>query len=141
MTTTVTPPPTPLLRRVRPVHLALAVVVVALVVAVTRLAPDPSFIERIALENPTEFDIAVEARGGGGREGAIGLATVRRATTATVEKTPDLGAVWVFRFSAHDVPAGEVRFTRAELERMGWKVRIPDDAAGRLRAQGAVPPP
>lgn len=127
------------LGRLRPAHLAVAVAVVALLVAFTRLLEQPSFVERISFENPTVYDLSVEVSDAG-RAAWSPIVTAGRTGTVTAEQVYDVGGVWVFRFSAQGREGGELRLTRAQLEADGWKVRIPERIGTQLQAVAAPPP-
>ena len=51
----------------------------------------------------------------------------------------DQGSTWTFRFSSQGRVVGDLVSTRADLERGGWRVVIPDTFAESLRADGVVP--
>lgn len=125
--------------RLRPAAVLVALAALVAGVVVLRLLAGPGFVDRISFENPTVYDLHVEVRGGGG-DGWLALATSVRQDTAVVEDVVDVGAVWVFRFSAQGTAAGELRVTREELERDGWRVIVPDRVGERLR-ELAVPAP
>lgn len=127
-----------LLRQLRPAHLIVALAAIALFVVVTRLLAVPNFIERISFENPTVYDISIEAAGPD-REGWSAIATARREATTAAEEIPDIGDEWVFRFSAQGDSGGELRLTRAQLASDDWRIHIPESVGERLQAAGAPP--
>lgn len=128
-----------LLRQLRPVHLIGALAALALVVLVMRLFTETSYIERIAFENPTAYDLSIEA-GGPDRGGWLAIATARRESTTVAEEVLDIGDEWVFRFSAQGESGGEVRLTRAQLASDDWRVCIPERVGQQLQAVAAPPP-
>lgn len=127
------------LSQLRPAHLLGALAALALVVLVMRLSTETSFIERISFENPTVYDLSIEA-GGPDRDGWLEIATARREATTVAEEVLDIGDVWVFRFSAQGESGGELRLTRAQLASDGWRVRIPERVGEQLQAVAAPPP-
>ncbi len=129
----------PLLSRLRPAHLVVALVGLALFGLLTRFLAGPNFIERITFENSTVYDVSIEAAGPD-RDGWVSIATARREATTAAEEVPDLGDEWVFRFSAQGENGGELRRTRAQLASDEWRVDIPESVGEQLRAAGAPPP-
>lgn len=127
-----------LLSQLRPAHLFVALGAIALFVLVTRLLAGPNFIDRISFENPTIYDISIEASGPD-RDGWVAIATARPEATTAAEEVLDIGDEWVFRFSAQGVSGGELRLTRAQLADDAWRVRLPESVGEQLRAAGALP--
>lgn len=114
---------------------ALAAVLAGAVAGITRL---PGHVDRVVLDNPHEFDIAVDVSAEpGGPTVSLGAADHDERTV--IDEVLDAGDVWVFRFSYAGVDAGEVALRRTTLERTGWQVRVPDSVAARLRAAGFGP--
>lgn len=122
----------------RPAYLLVALAALALFLLLPRLIAETSFIERISFENPTVYDISIEA-GGPDRDGWLAIATATRGATSVAEEVLDIGEVWVFRFSAQGESGGELRLTRAQLASDDWRVRIPERVGELLRARGAPP--
>jgi hypothetical protein len=113
--------------------------VLALVVwsaTTNRLRVDAAHVKSFTVVNPTPYDIGVEITDAQ-REGwlSLGDAEDRRATT--FQEVLDQGGVWIVRFA--DGEAGELRVTRADLERNGWRVQIPSEAEARLRPSWGPP--
>lgn len=98
----------------------------------------PPFVDAITISNPHEWHVEVEVDGPD-RSSWIGLGGVGRATTHTYRSVIDSGKEWMFRFSYGGRDGGELTLSRAELERGGWKVTVPDEFVRRMRAAG-VPP-
>jgi hypothetical protein len=48
----------------------------------------------------------------------------------------DQGEVWIFRFRHWGDPIRELSLTRAELERNGWRLEVPDEVEERLQELG-----
>lgn len=127
-----------LLSQLRPAHLVVALGAIASVVLVTRLLAGPNVIERISFENPTVYDISIEAAGPD-RDGWAAIATARREATTAAEEVLDIGDVWVFRFTAQGESGGELRLTRAQLASDDWQIHIPARVGEQLQAAGAPP--
>lgn len=120
--------------------LAVVVAVVVVVVAIPRLFDSPPLVDRLAVENPTGYDISIEATDGH-RRGWVAVGTAQRATTTTFEEIVDRGDVWIFRFSAQGQDGGELRVARHQLDRDRWHVRIPVEVGEQLEMNGASLPP
>lgn len=98
----------------------------------------PPFVDAVTISNPHEWNVELDV-GGSDRSTWIGLGSVGRETTRTYRSVIDSGNEWVFRFSYGGIDGGEMVLSRAELERGGWKITVPDEFAQRMRAAG-VPP-
>ena len=110
------------------------------VLAVHPVLGGPSFVHRLTIENPSEFDVTV-AVSAAGRQEQLSLGTVGHRSSIELQDVIDQGSQWAFHFSAGGRDGGEVRVPRAELSRNGWRLQIPQEVVARLRARGAVPPP
>jgi hypothetical protein len=121
--------------------LALAVgVLVIIVLVVHPVLGGPSFVPRLTISNPSEFDMTV-AVSPAGRQERLALGTVGHRTSLDLQDVIDQGSQWAFHFSAGGRDGGEVRVPRSQLSDNGWRLQIPEGVAVRLRARGAVPPP
>ena len=100
----------------------------------------PSFVKRVTISNPSEFDVTVSVSPSRHQE-LMALGTVPHRSTLDVQDVIDQGSRWTFHFSANGRDGGELQVDREQLARNDWRVQIPDGVAARLRAQGAVPPP
>lgn len=105
-----------------------------------RLLEEPAVVSRITFENPTAYDLTIEATDAEG-SGWLPLGTARRKDTTTVERIIDKGDTWIFRFAGQGEQGGELRIERAQLERESWRVRIPDRIGADLAVKGAPPTP
>ena len=97
------------------------------------------YVERIVIDNPTDFIANVDVTGGA-RDGWLGIATADAHSAKTVEQVYDQGSTWIFRFS-YSGHEEEIQISRAELARSDWRVQVPDSFASALRARGVPPPP
>lgn len=142
-TTTATRPdggtPAAFYRPVIPAGVVVALVLAA-AVPLMRLLETPSFVDRISVENPTRYDIGIDVTDAD-RDGWMAIGTARRATSSTFQEIIDQGDVWIFRFRAQAEDGGELRVTRQELERDGWKLTIPESVGDDLQSKGAAFPP
>ncbi len=122
--------------------LAALVVVAAVAFAVggPRLLRGPAFIDRVAIVNPSEYDLDVDVSGGH-RDGWMSVTTAHKGSTTQVEEVIDQGAVWVFRFKAAGYEGGELRTEREDLRRAGWSIEVPASVIDHLRQQGAPTTP
>jgi hypothetical protein len=114
--------------------------VVIAVLVVHPVLGGPSFVHRLTIANPSEFDVAV-AVSPVGRQERLPLGTVGHRSSIDVQDVIDQGTQWAFHFSAGGRDGGEVHVPRAELGRNGWRLQIPAEVVARLRAGGAQPPP
>lgn len=111
------------------------VLVLAVLVSATET---PGHIESITITNPHQWSAGVEAAGED-RKGWVGIGVVDATATQTFGKILDQGRVWAFRFSYAGVGGGELVVPRADLQRSGWKITLPDEFAERMRAAGVGP--
>ncbi len=99
----------------------------------------PAHIDAISFDNPTMYDITVEANDG--QDAAwTPVGTVEAGESITFERVFDQGEEWVFRFSSQGRDAGELARTRAQLEESGWQVAVPASVGAALQADGAPEP-
>jgi hypothetical protein len=126
--------------RGRAVRIALmAVLGVAVMWAVTIGLRGPSLVNRITIDNPSEYDIHIDVREpGSSARLPVGVANQRCVTS--FESVIDQGSVWVVEFRAQDLDGGRLTLDRSQLERDNWTIRVPTAVVESLR-QTAVPPP
>lgn len=110
----------------------LVVLLAAVSIASVGCIDAPRYVDRVTIVNGTEFDLGVEVTGPD-RTGWLPLALVPAGSETVVEEVADQGAMWVFRFRHWGDPVGELSIARAELERDGWRVAVPEDVGERLR--------
>lgn len=122
-------------RRARIADFAIASVVVVMLVAVPRFLDAPHRVDRLTVENPTGYDISIEVTDRR-RRGWVAVGTVQRATTSTFEEIVDQGDVWIFRFSTQGEDSGELQVARQQLERDGWRMRVPAEVGEQLEVEG-----
>lgn len=140
MSPVVTPAPPARIRRRGDILLVLAGVLTLVVVVAVFLpaAGTPGHIENITVTNPHEWPANVEAAGEN-RQGWVGMGAVDATGTRAFEEILDQERLWVFRFSYAGVDAGELMISRADLQRSGWRITVPDEFANRLGAAGVGP--
>jgi hypothetical protein len=111
--------------------LFVAALAIALFIPVASTLHTGTFVDHVRIANPSKFDVEVDVTTAA-NDGWMGLGTAINRNTTVFDEVYDQGAIWIFRYRALDQHT-EVRMTRADLERAGWTVRIPDDFAARLR--------
>jgi hypothetical protein len=133
------PRPAPARRRSDILGLLAAGVGLVAALGVLFLAMDaPPHVERVTINNPHEWSAAVEVSDER-QQGWVGLGIVNKGVTHPFEEVLDQGRTWVFRFSYAGVDGGELRVSRADLQRSGWKIAVPDEFATRMREAGLEP--
>lgn len=130
----------PLHRRIRLWHPIAAAAVIVAIVFGAPLLEQPTFIDRITVDNPTRFDITIYVTEDD-RDGWMAVGTARREERSTFEEIYDQGPVWIFRFSAQGEIGGQLRLTRHQLEHDRWRLVIPERISEELQAKGAPFPP
>lgn len=139
---------TPILTRPRPApprsrgDVAAAVVAavagIALLLLVMPSLRLPSYVDAVSVSNPHVWHVEIDVgRPDGSRW--IGLGRVGREKTQTFQSVIDPGDEWMFRFAYGGIGRGDVVVSRAELERAGWKLTVPEEFAERMRAAGVSP--
>jgi hypothetical protein len=108
--------------------------VLALLLVAACTGPPPT-VEEITIVNPTDYDLDVDVTGGE-RDGWLPVAIVKARTEDVAQEVIDQGEVWIFRFLHWGDPVGEVRLTRGDLERDGWRVEVPAGIGERLQQLG-----
>lgn len=126
----------------RLVHLWWVLAGVVVLTAGLLLAPllrMPAHVDALSFENPTAYDITIEANDG--HDAAwTPVGTVDAREAITFERVSDQGDEWVFRFSSQGRDAGELTRTRAQLEEADWQIAVPATVGATLRADGAPEP-
>jgi hypothetical protein len=94
-----------------------------------------SYVPRIEIANPTDYDLSVEVRGDGD-ESRLELGIAKKGRDSVTEEVIDLGEDWIFTFAYLGEEAGSVSVKRSELESAHWKFVIPEEIGNRLREKG-----
>lgn len=118
----------------------ITIAAVAILIPLSKMSAPPPFVARLTFVNPTEYHLDVEVTDAE-RDGWLAVGTVHKNQSTTMDDTIDQGEVWIFRFRAQGQDGGELRVSRAQLERDRWTVQIPAQIGDTLRAQGAPAPP
>lgn len=114
---------------------------VALLLMTRLLFQDPTFVDRLSVTNRSGYDVRVEVAAPDGTDWMPLRVAVQHCTTS-IQLVIDPGSTWRFRFHAQGVDGGEEIVTRAELERAGWTLQIPDAVESQLATRAApLPPP
>jgi hypothetical protein len=100
---------------------------------------DPTFIERVSVDNPGGYDIQVTVAGE--HSGSMPLGVALQHCVTTFHEVIDQGVAWRISFRAQGLDGGDVLVGRASLERDGWTYRIPDSVTAQLAQLGAPLPP
>ena len=117
-----------------PIAVLAALIVVALLAP--RLQPGP-FIRRVTVVNHSEYAFDVDVAGSNTDEWMpLGTANVRSSTS--VASVFDQGATWTIRFRVQGRELGQIVESRAELERAGWQVVVPERFVAQLRSSGVA---
>lgn len=127
-------------RRWRAWYMVPLLALVPVMLPLTSLLDGPAVVDRITVENPTNYDITVHVSNAEGRDW-LAAGTVRRRSTDDLEQIIDQGEMWTFRFSAQGEEGGQLRRTRQELQSARWRIRLPDGVNQELQAKGALFPP
>ena len=124
-------------RRTLPTRLVdvVAATLFALVVTVV-LVDEPSRTPDITIENDTPYDLTIKISDRNGDDW-MGFALVDAQSEVVVQQPIDHGAQWILSYGV----GGEVAIERSDLERAGWRMRVPDAVAARLAAAGVAQSP
>ena len=120
--------------------IVLGVLAVVAVFVIAQLLAPPHYVSRVTFQNPTPYELTVEASGAHG-DGWLQLGTIDRRSATQVGEVYDVGGTWEFRVWAQGQEAGRFRLTRAQLEQSGWKVQIPRKIGDDLTAAGVARQP
>jgi hypothetical protein len=71
----------------------------------------------------------------------MAVGSVRRESTLTFRDIVDQGDSWTFQLSAQGKDGGKLQLSKADLEKAGWQVEIPQSVSDKLLSQGAEFPP
>jgi hypothetical protein len=88
----------------------------------------------VSVQNPTEYAMLVEVSGAHG--GWLPIGTIDRHASTSFGQVYDVGDAWRFRVTSQAHDGGTFRLSRAQLERSGWHVRIPQHIVDALRSDG-----
>lgn len=97
-----------------------------------------SYVERVVLVNPTEYDVLVDVRSADGKSW-LGLGIAKRDSETLVQEVIDQGETWVFRFSYVGEHLGQDRISRSDLVRNRWRYEIPERVGETLKEKGYAP--
>ena len=94
-----------------------------------------SYIPKIEIENPTEYDLLVGVRASEDAS-RLQLGIAKKDRALVTEQVVDLGQNWIFTFEYLGEEAGSASVKRSELESAQWKFVIPEEVGNRLRERG-----
>lgn len=109
-------------------------VCVAFAVGLFMMAIEPARIDRLAVTNPSEYQIRIRA-------GNSSLGDVEAETNRLYPDVFDQGDRWVLSFASQSIEAGAIEVDRSVLANNNWTVVIPDDIIEILRAAPIEPAP
>ena len=107
------------------------------VVGLTTSCSDPSFVEKVEIANPYEYDVIAAVSGDG--KAWLSLGVLNRGDEVTRLQVIDLGERWFFRFRYpydDDVEPAVLSLTRSDLAGVAWRVEVPRSLAETLRKRG-----
>ncbi len=135
------PRPQPLPQAKRPDGLLYVTLALALVGLVALIAPAlelPPVVPELTVENPHQWNVSVTVTDAD-REASLAVGALGRETTQIFHRIIDQGERWVFSFRYGGVDGGELVLSRKELEGAGWRIKVPDEFATRIRTAGFHP--
>ena len=102
----------------------------------SRLTAGPAFVERLTVVNSTAYGVDIAVSGAAHR-GWLELGVAENDATTSFDAVLDQGDTWIVRLA--DGEGGELRLTRDELRRAGWRVQVPPAMEARLRPTWGPP--
>jgi len=115
-----------------------ACVIGALLCAV--LIREPVRIDQMTVNNPTDYELIVQARGGPD-QAWMPLVVLAPGATASMDDVIDQGGTWTFRLAGQGEDAGTFDVSRDQLRDAGWRLAIPPTIGDQLRVRGIPPTP
>jgi hypothetical protein len=111
---------------------------VAVVLGVSQALEGPELVDRVTIDNPTQYPLEIEVAGG--RDGSgLTLGPVAAGERHAFASVVDQGDRWVVRVKSARTDGGTVVLRRSELERSDWVIRIPEGVGSKLAENGASP--
>jgi hypothetical protein len=111
--------------------------VIALLIAACN---DSQLIDQLTITNPTSYDLEASVNDGSDDARDL-LGRVARGETVKRDLVADQGELWVFRFDHGGLVVGELRLSRAALQKAAWRIEVPQEIERRLRGRGVEPSP
>ena len=124
----------------RPDAIAITIALLVIIVLGAFVLDGPARVHRLTLDNPSEFEVAVDVSSGP-HGGYVPLAVLGVNTTRDYQDVLDQGRTWVFRFRSQGRQADIVTVTREQLAAANWTMTVPDAAIQQLRQAGAPASP
>lgn len=97
-----------------------------------------SFVDRVVLVNPTDYNVLVDVKGANDTSW-LSLGIANRNAETVKEEVIDQGATWVFRFSYAREDLGQDRISRSDLVKNRWRYEIPERVGEILKEKGYAP--
>jgi hypothetical protein len=99
---------------------------------------DVSYVEKIIVINPTDYDVLVDVKGEEDNSW-LTLGTANRNAESTIEEVIDKGETWIFRFSYAAEDLGQAEISRSDLVKSKWRYQIPTRIGEVLKEKGYPP--
>jgi hypothetical protein len=114
------------------------VLALAVVLGVSQALQGPDLVDRVTIDNPTQYPLEIEVAGGRDA-GRLTLGPVSAGERHAFTSVVDQGDQWVVRLRSARTDGGEVVLRRSDLERSDWVITIPEGVGSKLAASGATP--
>jgi molybdopterin biosynthesis enzyme len=114
------------------------IVALALIFGGAQALEGPDVINRVVIDNPTQYPVEISVAGGNG-DSLLTLGSVSSGERHTFASVVDQGDRWVVHATSARTDGGAFAVSRADLERTNWVITIPDSVASTLAANGATP--
>jgi hypothetical protein len=111
---------------------------VAVVLGVSQALQGPGLVDRVTIDNPTQYPLEIEVAGGRADSG-LTLGPVSAGGRHAFASVVDQGDRWVVRVTSARSDGGEFVLRRSDLERSNWVITIPEAVSSTLAANGATP--
>jgi hypothetical protein len=110
----------------------------AVVLGVSQALQGPGLVDRVTIDNSTQYPLEIEVAGGRDASG-LTLGPVSAGGRHAFASVVDQGDEWVVRVKSARHDGGDVVLRRSELERSNWVITIPEGVGSKLAAEGASP--
>ena len=125
-------------RRDELLYVTLALALVGLVALIAPALELPPVVPELTVENPHQWNVTVTITDAD-RDALLAVGALGRESTQTFLKIIDQGERWIFSFRYGGIDGGELVLSRTQLEEAGWRIKVPDEFAVRMRTAGVRP--
>jgi hypothetical protein len=115
------------------------VVGLALIFGGAQALEGPDVINRVVIDNPTQYPVEVTVAGSDGGS-VLTLGPVSSGERHSFASVVDQGDQWVVHATSARTDGGTFVVRRADVERTNWVITIPDSVTSKLAANGASAP-